>query len=47
MKLSFLFYEPILDLAELSRRIERLAVLGFVTFSQRNSPEFRHVPPTI
>jgi sugar phosphate isomerase/epimerase len=29
MKLSFLFYEPILDVAELSRRIERLAALGY------------------
>src|SRR5437016_2052746 len=29
MKLSFLFYEPIPDLAELSRRIERLAALGY------------------
>ena len=29
MKLSFLFYEPIRDLAELSRRIERLAALGY------------------
>ena len=27
MKLSFLFYEPILDLAELSQRMERLAAL--------------------
>ena len=29
MKLSFLFYEPILDLAELSRRIERVAAMGY------------------
>jgi len=29
MKLSFLFYEPIPDLAELSRRMERLAELGY------------------
>src|SRR5579864_7324855 len=29
MKLSFLFYEPISDLAELSRRMERLAALGY------------------
>ena len=29
MKLSFLFYDPIGDLAELSRRIERLAALGY------------------
>jgi sugar phosphate isomerase/epimerase len=29
MKLSFLFYEPVPDLAELSRRIARLAELGY------------------
>ena len=29
MKLSFLFYEPISDLAELSRRMERLAAMGY------------------
>jgi len=29
MKLSFLFYEPISELAELSRRMERLASLGY------------------
>ena len=29
MKLSFLFYEPIPDLAELSRRMERLAAMGY------------------
>lgn len=29
MKLGFLFYEPIADLAELSRRMERLAELGY------------------
>src|SRR6516225_7730627 len=29
MKLSFLFYEPIGDLAELSRRMARLAELGY------------------
>ncbi len=29
MKLSFLFYEPVSDLAELSRRMERLAALGY------------------
>jgi len=30
MKLSFLFYDPVADLAELSRRVERLAVLGYL-----------------
>src|SRR5258708_21895536 len=29
MKLSFLFYEPIAELAELSRRVELLAALGY------------------
>ncbi|HLJ12712.1 MAG TPA: sugar phosphate isomerase/epimerase family protein [Planctomycetaceae bacterium] len=29
MKLSFLFYEPIPDLAELDRRMERLAAMGY------------------
>ena len=29
MKLSFLFHEPIRDLAELSRRMERLVALGY------------------
>ena len=29
MKLSFLFYEPIADLAELSRRMERLSAMGY------------------
>ena len=42
MKLSFLFYEPILDLAELSRRIERLAVLGYqgVELSAMHPPPY-------
>ena len=42
MKLSFLFYEPILDLAELSRRIERLAALGYqgVELSAMHPPPY-------
>jgi sugar phosphate isomerase/epimerase len=42
MKLSFLFYEPIPDLAELSRRMERLAALGYqgVELSAMHPPPY-------
>ena len=42
MKLSFLFYEPIPDLAELSRRMERLAALGYqgVELSAMHPPAY-------
>lgn len=42
MKLSFLFYEPILDLAELSRRMDRLAALGYqgVELSAMHPPPY-------
>jgi sugar phosphate isomerase/epimerase len=42
MKLSFLFYEPIPDLAELSKRIARLATLGFqgVELSAKYPPPY-------
>jgi len=42
MKLSFLFYEPIPDLNELSRRMERLAALGYqgVELSARHPPPY-------
>lgn len=42
MKLSFLFYEPIPDLAELSRRMKRLAELGYagVELSAMHPPPY-------
>ena len=42
MKFSFLFYEPILDLAELDRRMERLAALGYdgVELSASHPPPY-------
>jgi sugar phosphate isomerase/epimerase len=42
MKLSFLFYEPIPDLAELSRRMERLAAMGYqgVELSAMHPPPY-------
>ena len=42
MKLGFLFYEPIRDLAELSRRMERLAALGYqgVELSAMHPPPY-------
>jgi D-psicose/D-tagatose/L-ribulose 3-epimerase len=42
MKLSFLFYEPIPDLAELSRRMERLSAMGYqgVELSAMHPPPY-------
>ncbi|MGE5191755.1 MAG: sugar phosphate isomerase/epimerase family protein [Deltaproteobacteria bacterium] len=42
MKLSFLFYEPIPDLPELSRRMERLAAMGYqgVELSAMHPPPY-------